>query len=213
MSEQPSGPGDDELAKLRPAYTEAAKAAVDEMAAQSSAEQSEATQTDSKTGSDTQALKQFIDGLEERLAEAGEEIDTGTIACLNKYDGQTKESVSEPVENPGAIRIKSWHEEEDGTDVTQLSFGPKAVKESMMADGGLHLTYTRDIAGELIEVKTRVHNPSPFRSSFDDSAQWDAGEGFSGLTYSREQMSPEQAQDYVSGVLGRFDELLAEANL
>jgi hypothetical protein len=170
-----------------------------------------------ETDSDKQALKQFIDGLDERLKSAGEEIATGTIEGYLKYGGPKPEHVHDPVANPGAIRVKSWHNEEDGTDVTRLLFFAQAVKSPTVSDGELELLYKRDITGQLIEVDARVSYPSQFRRSFGESASYEAGTGFSGyqhgLSSQSEPMSSEEAMQTLSGVLGRFDELLGEAGL
>lgn len=206
MSEQPSNTDEDELAFLRPAYTEAAKATVNEMTLQESGKQGETAQTEPETDSDTRALKDFVGELEKRLATVDEEKVVGSVA------GYTQESRRETVSKPGALRVRSWHNEEDGTDVTRVLFGAKGEME-LIDNGYIELTSTRDIAGELIKLETGVSYPSVFRKSFGDYADWEAGKGFDGSHRGGESMSPEEAQVAVSGVLGRFDELLGEAGL
>ena len=172
--------------------------------------------TDPETDTVAQELKQFIGGLDSRLATAPEVIPTGKVEGFNKYDGPKEERVHDLVENPGAVRVKSWHNEEEGTDVTKLLFGPEAVETPHIADGAVYLTYTKDVAGELVGVDSSIMYPSQFRSSFGEHAHWEAGKGISGSHQGGRDggpMSPEEAQQTLSGVLVKFDELLGEAGL
>jgi len=115
------------------------------------------------------------------------------------------------------VRIESWHEDE-GTDVTQLWFGPVAVETPLHknADAAVYLTYKKDVAGELVGVDSSIMYPSEFMSSFGEHAHWEAGKGISGSQQGgldEGLTSPEEAQQTLSGVLAKFDELLGEAGL